>query len=131
MKWCGEAAGRQPAPSAGQKSDGLLKKLNTQFDRGAKDMLKQSELADRPTFEELKGACDSGPEALAKLLVNGLLPNWAVLLMAQTKLEEFISALLTHGMDPDTKNQWFKLAQCRRTTRHSGNLSDTQVGLGQ
>ena len=93
--------------ATGQKSDGLLKKMNSQFDRGAKDMLKQSQLADRPTFEELKAARDSGTEALAELLVKrtpnqlGSIADGAI----QSKLEKFISALLAHGMDPNTKNQ--------------------------
>jgi len=97
----------QMLASTGQKSDGLLKKLNTQFDRGAKDMLKQSQLADRPTFEELKAARDSGPEALAELLVKrtptqlGSIADGAI----QSKLEKFISALLAHGMDSNTKTQ--------------------------
>jgi hypothetical protein len=93
--------------ATGQKSDGLLKKMNSQFDRGAKDMLKQSQLVDRPTFEELKAARDSGPEALAELLVKrtpaqlGNIADGAI----QSKLENFISALLAHGMDSNTKNQ--------------------------
>ena len=97
----------QMLATTGQKSDGLLKKMNSQFDRGAKDMLKQSALAGRPTFEELKAARDSGPEALAELLVKrtptqlGSIADGAI----QSKLEKFISALLTHGMNPNTKNQ--------------------------
>lgn len=93
--------------ATGQKSDGLLKKLNSQFDRSAKDMLKQSKLADRPTFGELKAARDSGPESLAELLVKrtptqlGSIADGAI----QSKLEKFISALLANGMDSNTKNQ--------------------------
>ncbi len=93
--------------ATGQKSDGLLKQINVQMDRGAKDMLKQSKLADRPTFEELKSARDSGPDALAELLVKrtptqlGSIADGAI----QSKLAKFIAALLAHGMDPNTINQ--------------------------
>jgi hypothetical protein len=93
--------------ATGQKSDGLLKKLNAQFDRSARDFLRQSELVNRPTIEELKVARDSGPNALAELLVKrtpsrlGSVADGAI----QSKLEKFISALMEHGMDPNTKNQ--------------------------
>lgn len=93
--------------ATGQKSDGLLKKLRSQLDRGAKDMLKQSQLTDCPTFEELKAARDAGPDALAELIVNrvpsqlGSIADGAI----QSKLEAFVSALLARGMDPNTKNQ--------------------------
>jgi ankyrin repeat protein len=90
-----------------QGKDDLLKQIRSGFDRSARDFLKQSQLADRPTFEELKAARDAGLDALAELLVKqtptqlGSIADGAI----QSKLEKFISALLAHGMDPNTKNQ--------------------------
>jgi hypothetical protein len=90
-----------------QESKDMLKQLRTGFDRGARDFLKQSQLADRPTIEELKAARDTGPDALAELLAKrtptqlGSIADGAI----QSKLEKFISALLAHGMDPNKKNQ--------------------------
>jgi hypothetical protein len=90
-----------------QASKGMLKQLRAGFDRGARDFLKQSKLPNCPTFEELKAARDEGPEVLAKLLTKraptqlGGIADGAI----QSKLETFISALLAHGLDPNTANQ--------------------------
>lgn len=90
-----------------QESKDMLKQLRTGFDRSARDFLKHSKSADRPTFEELKAARDEGPDALAQLLAKrtpallGSIADGAI----QSKLETFISALLAHGLDPNATNQ--------------------------
>lgn len=108
--WDGEAQKMAEAHSKilpGVDSKTLLKKLLTGFDKSARDFLKQAELPDCPTFEELKAARDQGPEALAKLLVKrtptelGSIATDAI----QYKLETFVAALLANGMDPNTLNQ--------------------------
>jgi hypothetical protein len=91
----------------GVDSQSLLKKLLAGFDKSARDFLKQAGLPDCPTFEELKVARDQGPEALAKLLIKrtptelGSIATDAI----QYKMEPFVAALLTNGMDPNTLNQ--------------------------
>jgi hypothetical protein len=88
-------------------SQTMLKQVHTGLDRNARDFLKQSTLPNRPTLEELKAARDEGPESFAKLLIKrtpsqlGSVADGAI----KSGLETFISALLMHGMDPNTPNQ--------------------------
>ena len=85
----------------------LQKKLMTQFDKMARGFMKGVDLPGCPTFEELKAARDQGPEALAKMLITrtptelGSIATDAI----QYKMEPFVAALLTNGMDPKILNQ--------------------------
>ena len=83
----------------------MLKKLRSQFDRSAREMLKQSPGA-LPSYEELKQARDHGPEALADLVAArapALKTDIAVCAIS-TAPKEFIAALLKHGLDPDRED---------------------------
>ena len=83
------------------QGDPFMKRLRTQFDRTARDLLKKSKLPKLPTLEELKLARDSGPEALAKFLAINTpdqlteIASGAVV----SGLESFLAALLKH-VDP-------------------------------
>ncbi len=105
----------------GMDSKTMHKKLLTGFDKMARGFLKQAELPDCPTFEEMKAARDKGPEAFAKLLIKrtptelGSIATDAI----QYKMEAFVAALLTNGMNPNTLNQHdqslFSVAESRGT----------------
>jgi hypothetical protein len=90
----------------GLDQNSFLKTMHTRFDRTARDLLKKSKLPDLPTFEELKSARDSGPEALANLLAKRT-PDQLVAIAngaVSTRLESFLAALLRHvdPMQPDS-----------------------------
>jgi hypothetical protein len=81
----------------------MLKQLAARFDHSARDLLRHSELSDRPTFEELKAARDQGPEALAELIAKrtpAMLTDVGVG-AAVAEAPEFLAALLNHGLDPN------------------------------
>jgi len=102
-----EARGKLVQLFGKQDSEGLPRQIAAGLDKSAKEFLKQSKLADRPTFEEMKAARESGPEAFAAFLTSrapsrlGSIADGAM----QSGLEAFIAALLAHGLDPYTKNQ--------------------------
>ena len=83
-----------------------LKKLRAQFDRSAQHVFQHSSLPGSPTFEELKAARDQGPEALAELIARRTpdqLTDIAISAAANSS-EQFIAALLRHGLDPTATN---------------------------
>lgn len=87
---------------SGVQTEDMLKQLAARFDHSARDMLRHSELSDRPTFEELKAARDEGPEALAELIARrtrAMLTDVGVG-AAVAEVTEFLAALLQHGLDP-------------------------------
>ncbi len=84
----------------------LLSQLRSNFDRMARDVLRHSTLANRPTLDELKAARDQGPEALAELLARRVpdrLPGVAVGAVT-SDLDQFLLALLVRGLDPNAKD---------------------------
>ena len=88
---------------SGQQVEDMLKQLGARFDHSARDMLRHSELANRPTFEELKAARDDGPEALAEFIAKrtpAMLTDIGVG-AAVAEVTEFLAALLKHGLDPN------------------------------
>jgi len=88
---------------SGQQVEGMLKQLAAQFDQSAKNLLRHSELADRPTYEELKAARDAGPEALAEIIAKrtpAMLTDVGVG-AAVAEVTEFLAALFNHGLDPN------------------------------
>lgn len=90
----------------GQQADAIMKQMRDQFDKSTRELLKKSTVAGRPTFEELKLARDQGPEALAALIAAKT-PEQLTEIgggAAVCGLEEFVSALLKHGLDPNAKS---------------------------
>ena len=94
------------ASMTGESADKMLKTLRAGFDRGARDHLKRSTLPNRPTFDELKAARDDGPEALAELLARRTPEKLTEIGIgaALTGYDQFITALLKHGLNPNAKN---------------------------
>lgn len=93
---------RQFSAMVGPDTAKLLKQMQQQFDKSARDMLKNSTVSGRPTIEELKTARDQGPEALAALIAAkapGQLTEIGVG-AAVSGLKEFVAALLKHDLDP-------------------------------
>ena len=78
------------------------KQICTELDRVARDWLKQSQLAGRPTFDELKAARDAGPQALADLLVERTPTQLGDIARSAVNegMERFVGALLVAGLDP-------------------------------
>ncbi len=87
---------------AGKRED-LLGRLRDGFDRGARDVLKKSQLPNLPTLEELKAARDQGPEALAVLVAQRTPAQITDIGMAvaQAGIEPFLAALFKQGLDPN------------------------------
>jgi hypothetical protein len=103
-----EALGRLQSRMGGKppKLDKMMEKFRDGMDRGVRDFLKQSQLPDRPTIEELKAARDKGPEALAKLLATRTPTMLADIAAGAVHegLEAFVAALLAEGLDPHSKD---------------------------
>lgn len=97
-----------------------LASISSKLENSAREAVKHSKLADRPTFEELKAARDAGPDALAALLAKrapSILGSVATQAIGD-RLETFLAALLKHGLDP-------------HATDHSGRkIMDTAESLG-
>lgn len=77
-------------------------KITSTLENSARESVKLSKLADRPTFEELKAARDAGPDALAALLAKrtpSILGSVATQAIGD-RMETFVAALLKHGLDP-------------------------------
>ena len=81
----------------------MLKQMREGFDRGARDMLKQSKLPNLPTIEELKAARDQGPEAMAELIAKKTPAQMTQIgvSVAQAGIESFLAALFKHGLGPN------------------------------
>jgi hypothetical protein len=114
QRWSGKheeqmAAFQELQSSIGEKPmdlDRMLNQMRDACDRGARDYLKHSQLAGRPTIQELKAARDNGPEALAKLLAERtptVLADIASIAVREG-LEKFLAALLANGLDPNAKD---------------------------
>jgi hypothetical protein len=87
-------------------SNDMMKKLRASSERIARDALKGSGLPGLPSFDELKRARDQGPDALAELLVRRT-PDQITdigITAAANQVEDFIAALLRHGLDPNARN---------------------------
>lgn len=106
--WSGqhEKSVQQFSSMTGQDASKLLKQMRDQFDKGTRDLLKKSTLANRPTFEELKAARDQGPEALAALIAAKTPAQVTEIGVgaAVAGLEGFVAALLKQGLDPNAKS---------------------------
>jgi hypothetical protein len=92
-------------PGAPSVAD-MLKRIIAGLDRQAHKLLESSNLPNRPTFEELKTARDHGAEALADLLAQrtpARLPEIGIN-AAGAGAEQFVAALLRHGLDPNAPN---------------------------
>ncbi len=84
------------------KDTNMMGKLREGFDRGARDILKKSQLPNLPTLEELKAARDQGPEALAALVAKKTQAQMTDIgiAAAQAGIELFLAALFQQGLDP-------------------------------
>lgn len=89
-----------------QPVEALLKQMSKTFDKTAREWLKKSSLPNLPTIEELKAARNQGPEAFAKLLAEKTPSQLAEIAVgaADSRLEEFLAALLKYGLDPNGAN---------------------------
>jgi len=90
----------------GNQTEDMMKQMREAFDKGTRDLLKQSALPGLPSIEELKSARDAGPEALAALIAEktpGQLTEIGIG-AAVYGLEPFLAALLKCGLDPNAVN---------------------------
>lgn len=106
--WSRDAAANYEAfaKKFNKDADGFLKRVREGFDKSARELLKKSALSGLPALAELQAARDQGPEALAALVAAKTpdqLPAIGVD-AAAVGLEDFLAALLRHGLDPNAAN---------------------------
>lgn len=83
-------------------------RITSTLENTARESVKLSKLADRPTFEELKAARDAGPDAFAALVAArtpGILGSVAAQAIGDG-IETFVAALLKHGLDPNATDHF-------------------------
>lgn len=101
-----------PAPANvfslfGKDANAIKQRMREQFDKAARELLKQAHVPGQPTFEECIAARDQGPEALAALIAARTPEQMTEIGVhaAIAGAHVFVGALFKHGLDLNAKNK--------------------------
>jgi hypothetical protein len=90
----------------GKQAERIMRQMRDGFDKSTRDLLKKSAFSGLPTLEELIGARNQGPEALAELIARRTPDQLTEIGVgaAVYGLEAFVAALLKQGLNPNRAN---------------------------